>query len=1083
MGTLSCQLHVAGYHTSNTADSSALPVQPVFSPGLLITHNWRHIHTAHHFLDTVIEKVGSPAEKDFQTITFSFSSALQYQAFVNGLGRCDVKGGSSCPFQLVSEHVCESCSQGPFLAIVKIIYEITHIESALKEETFSADAEAALEAVQENALMTNKAQKRALTFLQQFGSHYHQGVQALGRYFYWVGIVEKECSMEILKEITDELFTMCEEHSADFPASKEGFWYSPEDLLKCDSWTKEKKDMLTSVKLHVAHRGSSRTVMNLQEWKEDTVTDHVSRTHHNKVDIVPVWELIRKCTAQFTLCDWLADMIQDCWNDMVHKSQYLIHWEKLLDEFNLQTYCPGKLSLQKVRSLCMKSTKSVSKQGLPWEILQQIMVMNSQCLETSIQEFSTGLPKETSSKFFDAIFCETQDNGNSDIPRHPMDMILLLFMCSDFMLRQVLALKLFMCQLVIPFIVPTPDNKIEMLLWPLRSIVVEWQNKEHEVMEEALVSCNLHMVAFMRYGKSTFSKSKMMNAILSPSGHNVFFQKEGPCGREKRLISNGTVEMSHFLPSGCRQDPFKEPALFFNLRGDACDYQVQHGIMMDLASILVIVMDLGEVTTSAVNELLELMSKKANVIFVLTNSTRLSKHDVVQAVKPLQKLVGVAASKDTFIPSFEEGGLRNYTDLKEHIINAIRTKMVKSHKRSVEDLGKSTGNYVVDEIMNCDCSSGKRIANDIVSDMCQIETHERKKQLLPQQGESLHKIRKLLRNLHRNSSQDETLSDKEPIKSQMTAIRESQFQASQKNDFLKKVILIFDESTATHEFALRWLQLELDAISRLQLPQLHKEKNKRWHDLTKARIDNLPSCEALEEDFHQAEMKISAATCGLEHIMREMAQMYDVATLLNKDKKVQSQNVFHLPTRVARLLLEGHPTELMDGDHGVLPLAWIKDVFHSLACLIGRDKRVFVLSIMGIQSSGKSTLLNTMFGLQFAVSAGRCTRGIYAQLLPTMKASNLPFDYMLVLDSEGLRAQGIGHNLEYDNEMATLVIGLADLTLINIKGEIMAEVKDILQIVVHAFLRMNQADCPHRRQCMFIHQNVFSNQCTDKIVR
>ena len=214
----------------------------------------------------------------------------------------------------------------------------------------------------------------------------------------------------------------------------------------------------------------------------------------------------------------------------------------------------------------------------------------------------------------------------------------------------------------------------------------------------------------MRYGKTTFSKSKMMNAILSPSGHNVFFHKEGPCGREKRFISNGSVEMSHFLPSGGRQGgrqgSFEESALFFNLRGDACDYPVQHGIMMDIASVLVIVVDLLEVTTGAVNELLNQLRKKDNITFVLTNSTGLLKYEMVQAVKTLQKLVGVTASKDTFIPIFEECGLRNDTDLTEHIISAIRIKMEKSHKRAVEDLGKTTSNYIVDEIMNSDCSSG-----------------------------------------------------------------------------------------------------------------------------------------------------------------------------------------------------------------------------------------------------------------------------------------------------------------------------------------------------------------------------------------
>ena len=55
--------------------------------------------------------------------------------------------------------------------------------------------------------------------------------------------------------------------------------------------------------------------------------------------------------------------------------------------------------------------------------------------------------------------------------------------------------------------------------------------------------------------------------ILSSVGHSTFFHQGAPCGNAKRQISNGTVEMSHFLPAGKQQDEFKQPALFFNLRG------------------------------------------------------------------------------------------------------------------------------------------------------------------------------------------------------------------------------------------------------------------------------------------------------------------------------------------------------------------------------------------------------------------------------------------------------------------------------------------------------------------------------------
>jgi len=66
----------------------------------------------------------------------------------------------------------------------------------------------------------------------------------------------------------------------------------------------------------------------------------------------------------------------------------------------------------------------------------------------------------------------------------------------------------------------------------------------------------------------------------------------------------------------------------------------------------------------------------------------------------------------------------------------------------------------------------------------------------------------------------------------------------------------------------------------------------------------------------------------------------------------------------------------------------------------------FVTSIMGLQSSGKSTFLNTQYNLRFAVAAGRCTKGIF--MLPVILNKELrkkyKVDFMLLFDTEGLRA-------------------------------------------------------------------------------
>ncbi|KAL0154616.1 hypothetical protein M9458_048879, partial [Cirrhinus mrigala] len=139
----------------------------------------------------------------------------------------------------------------------------------------------------------------------------------------------------------------------------------------------------------------------------------------------------------------------------------------------------------------------------------------------------------------------------------------------------------------------------------------------------------------------------------------------------------------------------------------------------------------------------------------------------------------------------------------------------------------------------------------------------------------------------------------------------------------------------------------------------------------------------------------------------------------------------------AEMMISGFPLELMDGDVAYVPQDWISAVLDELIKTLG-NQRVFVLT-------GKSTMLNAMFGLQFARSCHASDQSVN-------------FDYILVVDTEGLRALEPARRStrHHDNELATFVVGLANLTLINIYGESPAEMQDILQSVVQAFLRMKK---------------------------
>ncbi|XP_078736056.1 interferon-induced very large GTPase 1-like [Lampetra fluviatilis] len=293
------------------------------------------------------------------------------------------------------------------------------------------------------------------------------------------------------------------------------------------------------------------------------------------------------------------------------------------------------------------------------------------------------------------------------------------------------------------------------------------------------------------------------------------------------------------------------------------------------------------------------------------------------------------------------------------------------------------------------------------------------------------------------------------------------------SDVMKMFVdLILNESIEMKMFGLRWMQLKLNNLSRVTYSKLRDEYKKIYVHLD---VDSKINAKKLEE----IEELMSSSSLGLEHFIREIGQFYEATKAVQKcavpnTKAPAYRKAPTLPAAAAELFLEGFPLELMDGDVGCIPIDWVSDVLKEVRARLGRDPRVFVLTVLGVQSTGKSTLLNTMFGLQFAVSRGRCTRGAFMQLISIDDElkQELECDFILVIDTEGLKAPELAtlhDSYEHDNELATVVIGLSDVTLINLAMENFEEIKNVLQIVVHAFLRMTEVG--KKPKCLFVHQN------------
>ena len=121
-----------------------------------------------------------------------------------------------------------------------------------------------------------------------------------------------------------------------------------------------------------------------------------------------------------------------------------------------------------------------------------------------------------------------------------------------------------------------------------------------------------------------------------------------------------------------------------------------------------------------------------------------------------------------------------------------------------------------------------------------------------------------------------------------------------------------------------------------------------------------------------------------------MAVMYENMSAL-KEKLLSDdadEILDHLASIMALLLMEGQAIEIMDGDAITVPVAWLKAVLGNIEK--SQESTLFKVAVLGAQSCGKSTLLNTVFGLNFPVSSGRCTRGAYLQLVKVDEMLKIP---------------------------------------------------------------------------------------------
>ncbi|XP_026075257.1 interferon-induced very large GTPase 1-like [Carassius auratus] len=642
---------------------------------------------------------------------------------------------------------------------------------------------------------------------------------------------------------------------------------------------------------------------------------------------------------------------------------------------------------------------------------------------------------------------------------HSMDVQMAVFHCADSFLKQLMVTKLSQCQYALPLLVPDPfTQQIEFPLWTFRQINKSWKmrNINNEIISqtEPIYKAETPMVFFFRFGSVSSSKSQLMNSLINEK-HNTFFHRNCPGSSRSRLLMDGVVEIAWFCPSARDTDKFNECVAFCNLHGDAGDHEKQLQILTEMSSVNVVLLPQLDRNDKHAAKIQNLYRNKKPLIFLFTEDDSI--------VKLMQKGKYKIGLKD-----------RNQSEVSEELRRAIKDCLSESSSTfRLEDVSRHS-DIRVDEEDDDDCRRGREAAQKMMGFLEKKDLTEIKESFLPHQGKLWHQWSQKNKELHRPRA-DETEIEISRKQTEMKKILEQQHEC-EISEFMK-LFLKQMNLDAEHEnmFFVRWLIILLHEYISADLSALHHKYSEKWSTVLqmKENKDEFEQPPAEQSELERISEDLQAAAFGLEHIMREIGQIYESCSSVKKNKKDLQVHFSSLPSLAAEMMISGFPLELMDGDAAHVPVIWISAVLDQLVQKLG-DQRVFVLSVLGLQSSGKSTMLNAMFGLEFAVSAGRCTRGAFMQLIRVSDEvkTQMNTDYILVVDTEGLRALELAERStrDHDNELATFVVGLANLTLINIFGENPSEMQDILQIVCQAFLRMKKVRLNPR--CVFVHQNV-----------
>eukprot|EP00347_Sterkiella_histriomuscorum_P007511 403348639 len=251
-----------------------------------------------------------------------------------------------------------------------------------------------------------------------------------------------------------------------------------------------------------------------------------------------------------------------------------------------------------------------------------------------------------------------------------------------------------------------------------------------------------------------------------------------------------------------------------------------------------------------------------------------------------------------------------------------------------------------------------------------------------------------------------------------------------------------------------------------------QQKNPNNNDDTQM-MEKLKSLQIQEKALTQ---QMGNQSFSYEFIIREL---YLLSQYIEDKKGSKDKYLKDYRNLCSQLLNNTEAFEIIDGNN----LAFVEGVYDKYYSKNRDDGDIFVISVIGPQSSGKSLLLNFLFGTQFQSAQGRCTKGVYGAII-NLKTEGDKKRKILILDTEGIQAAE-ARDERFDSRIVFYSLCVSHVVIICNKGDINSQMQETLKLAAESISKLKENII---KPSVFIVMNMLSStdnasksQCIEKL--